>query len=161
MITHMRMTAMRKTIKLIGTALLAGCMGFIGCSTLQSAHWNRQHPLSLNKMTVQKYMDGFNKTDHAQVLSCLTDNVEWVVPGVFHINGKEAFDKEIENPAFVGSPHIKLTRMIEEDGVVIAEGSVRPARKEGGFLNAVFCDVFVMQDAKIKQLTSYLMEVKE
>lgn len=27
-------------------------------------------------------------------------------------------------------------------------------------LNAVFCDVFVMQGAKIRHLTSYLMEVK-
>lgn len=53
-----------------------------------------------------------------------------------------------------------VTRMIEERGVVVAEGSVRCARKDGGSLNAVFCDVFVMQDAKIRHLTSYLMEVK-
>lgn len=51
--------------------------------------------------------------------------------------------------------------MTEENDVVIAEGSVRPARKAGGFLNAVFCDVFVMQNAKIKHLTSYLMEAKQ
>jgi uncharacterized protein len=117
--------------------------------------------MSPNKLTVKKYMDGFNKSDHAQVLSCLTDDVEWVIPGAFHIKGNAAFDKEIENDAFVGRPTVKVTRMTEEHGVVIAEGSVRSARKAGGFLNAVFCDVFVMQDAKIKHLTSYLMEVKE
>ncbi len=50
--------------------------------------------------------------------------------------------------------------MTEEDDVVVAEGTVHCARKDGGFLDAVFCDVFVMQDAKIKHLTSYLMEVK-
>jgi uncharacterized protein len=38
--------------------------------------------------------------------------------------------------------------------VVVAEGTVQCARKAGGFLNAVFCDVFLMQDAKIRQLTS-------
>jgi hypothetical protein len=27
-------------------------------------------------------------------------------------------------------------------------------------LNAVFCDVFEMQDAKIRRLVSYLMDVK-
>ncbi len=117
--------------------------------------------MSPNKLTVEKYMDGFNKSDHAQVLSCLTDDVEWVIPSAFHIKGKRAFDKEIENAAFVGSPHIKVTRLTEENDVVIAEGSVRPARKAGGFLNAVFCDVFVMQNAKIKHLTSYLMEAKQ
>src|SRR5215218_460428 len=116
--------------------------------------------MSRNKETVQKYMDAFAKSDHAEVLSCLTDDVEWLLPGAFHLTGKEAFDKEIENDAFVGSPTIAVTRMIEENDVVVAEGTVRAARRDGGLLNAVFCDVFVMQDAKVRHLTSYLMEVK-
>lgn len=116
--------------------------------------------MSPNKQTIQKYMDAFNKTDRAAILSCLTDSVEWEIPGAFHAIGKDAFDKEIENDAFVGSPTIRVTRLTEEHDVVVAEGTVRSARKDGGMLNAVFCDVFVMQDAKIKHLTSYLMEVK-
>jgi len=54
-----------------------------------------------------------------------------------------------------------VTRMTEEHNVVVAEGSVRSARKDGGVLSAVFCDVFEMQGGKIKRLTSYLMETKE
>jgi uncharacterized protein len=115
--------------------------------------------VSQNKQTVQRYMDAFTKTDHAEILSCLTDDVEWVIPGAFHVTGKDAFDKEIENDAFVGSPTIRVSRMTEEHDVVVAEGSVRAARRNGGFLNAVFCDVFVMQDARIRHLTSYLMEI--
>lgn len=117
--------------------------------------------MSLNKQTVQTYMDAFTRTDHAEILSCLTDDVEWIIPGMFHLKGKEAFDKEIENDAFVGKPIIHVIRMTEENEVVIAEGRVRCAKKEGGFLNVVFCDVFEMKEAKIKCLTSYLMEVKE
>jgi hypothetical protein len=48
-----------------------------------------------NQSTIERYMDGFRKTDHQQILSCLTDDVEWIIPGMFHIHGKEAFDKEI------------------------------------------------------------------
>jgi uncharacterized protein len=116
--------------------------------------------MSQNKQTVKKYMDAFSKTDHKEILSCLTDDVEWMIPGVSHLVGKEAFDKEIENDAFVGSPTIRVTRMTEEHDVVVAEGSVRSARRDGGLLNAVFCDVFVMRDAKIKHLTSYVVEVE-
>jgi ketosteroid isomerase-like protein len=116
--------------------------------------------MSRNKQTVQKYMDAFTRSDHAEILDCLTDDVEWVMPGAFHLTGKDAFDKEIENDAFVGSPTIDVTRMTEEADVVIAEGSVTAARRDGGMLNAVFCDVFVMQNAKVRHLTSYLMEVK-
>jgi ketosteroid isomerase-like protein len=106
-------------------------------------------------------MDAFTRTDHAEILSCLTDDVEWLLPGLFHLTGKEAFDKEIENDAFIGSPTITITRLTEEHDIVVAEGIVRSARRDGGVLHAVFCDVFVMQEAKIKQLTSYLMEVAE
>ena len=117
--------------------------------------------MSRNKETVQKYMDAFSRSDHPEILSCLTDDVEWVLPGGFHLTGKDAFDKEIENDAFVGRPAITVTRMIEEDDVVVAEGRVRSAKRDGGLLNLVFCDVFVMRDAKVRHLTSYLMEVKE
>jgi uncharacterized protein len=109
---------------------------------------------------VQKYMNAFIRSDHAEILSCLTDGVEWEIPGAFHVTGKAAFDREIENDAFVGSPTIGITRMTEEHDVVVAEGTVRCARKDGGVLDAVFCDVFVMQDAKIRHLTSYVVEVK-
>jgi len=114
-----------------------------------------------NKQTVEKYMEGFRRSDHAMVLSCLINDVEWVIPGMFHIRGKEAFDKEIENEAFVGRPTITVTRMIEEANIVMAEGTVQAARKDGGQLNLVFCDVFEMKDGKIAKLISYLMEIKK
>ena len=116
--------------------------------------------MTANKQTVAKYIDGFNKSDHAQILSCLTDDVVWEMPGAFHLVGKAAFDNEIENPAFIGRPVVTVTRMVEENDVVAAEGAVRARRRDGGVLNAVFCDVFVMNNAQIQRLTSYLTEVK-
>lgn len=117
--------------------------------------------MSENKATVEKYMDGFRVSDHELVLSCLTDDVVWDMPGFFHLVGKEAFDKEIENDAFVGRPAIAITRVMEENDVVVAEGAVRSQRRDGGILNAVFCDVFIMRSGKIAQLTSYLMEIPQ
>jgi ketosteroid isomerase-like protein len=71
--------------------------------------------MTRNKQTVERYMEAFRTSDHAAVLSCLTDDVEWVLPGAFHLRGKEAFDREIENEAFVGRPTIDVTRLVEED----------------------------------------------
>jgi uncharacterized protein len=114
-----------------------------------------------NKKTVGRYMDGFRKSDHALILSCLTDDVEWEMPGVLHLTGKDAFDKEIQNPAFVGSPTITVTRLTEENDVVVAEGAVRTQRKAGGYLDLVFCDVFEMRSGKIARLVSYLVPIGE
>ncbi len=104
-------------------------------------------------------MDAFRRGDHGLILSCLTDDVVWEMPGAFHLVGKAAFDNEIENPAFVGRPAITVTRMTEENDVVVAEGTVRTERKDGGILNLAFCDVFVLQRAKIQRLISYVVQV--
>lgn len=113
--------------------------------------------MSANKTTVHAYMDAFKILDHNAILNCLTDDVVWHIPGSFTITGKEAFDKEIENENFTGKPVIEVIRMVEENDVVVAEGTVQCELKAGPVLNLVFCDVFHMQNGKIKQLTSYLM----
>ena len=116
--------------------------------------------MTQNKATVERYMQGFRVSDHAAILACLTDDVEWILPGAFHLRGKAAFDREIENDAFVGQPEITVTRLIEEDDVVVAEGSVRAQRRDGTRMLLAMCDVFDREGGKIRRLTSYLAEVK-
>jgi ketosteroid isomerase-like protein len=113
-----------------------------------------------NKRTVETYMEGFRKTDRSQILSVLTDDVEWEIPGVFYVRGKEQFNQHIVDEGFIDRPAITVTRLTEQNDVVVAEGLVRAQRKDGTFLNLAFCDVFEMQDGKICRLISYLMETK-
>src|SRR4051794_23292254 len=103
-------------------------------------------------------MDAFARSDHAAVIACLTDDVEWEVPGSFFLKGKAAFDVEIENPEFEGRPSITITRIVEDGDIVVAEGSVHSHRKGGVPLDLRFCDIFVMREGRIAKLTSYLME---
>ena len=117
-------------------------------------------PPTQNKTTVETYMDGFRTTDRGRILSCLTDDVEWLIPGAFHARGKEEFARHIVDEGFVTHPTITVTRLMEDADVVVAEGSVRTQRKDGAFLNLAFCDVFEMQNGRIRRLISYLMEEK-
>jgi ketosteroid isomerase-like protein len=114
---------------------------------------------SRNKKTVQMYMDAFNRLDRAAILSCLTDDVEWVFPGLYHHYGKEAFDREVANADGNGPPLITVSREIEEHDVVVAEGTVRAQLKGGDFIELAYCDVFEMRDGKIRKLTSYVLQV--
>ena len=113
-----------------------------------------------NQQTVETYMDGFRNTDRTRILDCLTDDVEWLIPGWFHTHGKDEFAGHIVDEGFAGKPEITITRIVEENDVVVTEGAVRAGRSDGGVMNLVFCDVFVMRAAKIRKLTSYLMEIK-
>jgi uncharacterized protein len=113
-----------------------------------------------NVRTIELYMDGFRRTDRPQILSCLTDDVEWVIPGMCHVHGKDDFAKHIVDEGFVGQPVITVSRLLETGDVVVAEGSVRAPKGDGTFLNLVFCDVFDMRNGKIRRLISYLMETR-
>lgn len=113
-----------------------------------------------NQRLVETYMDGFRRTDRELILSCLTDDVRWLIPGVFDVRGKDGFARHIVDDGFTGSPEITITRLVEADDVVVAEGSVRAPRTDGTVMSLVFCDVFEMRGEKIRSLTSYLMETK-
>ena len=114
---------------------------------------------SANRETVERYMEAFARLDHAAVLECLTDDVEWIVPGAYHHRGKEAFDAEIENDAFTGVPLIRVDRLLDAGDVIVVEGRVRANPREGGHVHLVFVDVFDMRDGLIRRLVSYLMPV--
>jgi ketosteroid isomerase-like protein len=110
-----------------------------------------------NLETVERYMEGFRQTNRDLILSCLTDDVEWLIPGAFHVRGKAAFNAHIVDEGFTGKPEITIGRYIESGDVIVAEGRVIAQRTEGGPLNLVFCDVFELRGRLISKLVSYLM----
>lgn len=112
-----------------------------------------------NQATVTAYMEAFTRTDRPAILGCLTEDVEWLVPGAFHVYGKAAFDSHILEAGSAPNPAIVVTRLIEESDLVVAEGTVRAGMTDGTAVNLVFCDVFEMRGAKIRKLISYLMPV--
>lgn len=104
-------------------------------------------------------MEGFRRGDREQILACVTDDVEWEIPGFFQAQGKAAFAGHIQDEGFTGKPEITVHRMTEENDVVIAEGAVRTQKTDGATVNLVFCDVFEMREEKIRRLVSYLVMV--
>ncbi len=114
-----------------------------------------------NKQVVEKYIDGFNKSDHAQILSCLTEDIDWTIFGYLKLHGKEAYDKEIENPAFTGSPRLEIIRLVEEDDVIMAELIGEAQKADGTTFRMAMAEVFVMKDGLIDERKAYVFELKE
>ena len=117
--------------------------------------------MSTNTRTVETYLDGFRKSDHAQILSCLTDDIEWTVFGAFHLTGKPAYDEAIEGPGFAGPPQLEIVRMVEQDDVVMAELTGVAKRAAGGEMRMSMAEVFVMRDGKIAERRAWVIELKE
>ncbi len=109
------------------------------------------------RSVVDVYFDGFRRSDHQAILSCLTDDVVWDLPGFKHLEGKAAFDGEIENEDFVGSPTLHVDRTVEEGDVVVTIGTGQGTRKDGVAFGFAFCDVFTFAGGLIRRVESYLV----
>jgi uncharacterized protein len=113
--------------------------------------------VSSRKDVVEAYFEGFRRSDHELILSCLTEDVAWDLPGYRHLTGKDAFDGEIENEEFIGSPTLNVDRVIEEDDYVVAIGDGEATRKTGDRHRFGFCDVFTFAGDRIRRVESYLV----
>jgi uncharacterized protein len=111
--------------------------------------------MSVRKEIVQKYIDGFRRADHAQILSCLTDDVLWELHGYKTLQGRTAFDAEIQNENFQGVPGLTIDSLIEEDDRVVATGGGSVAKKGGDRLNFVFCEVFTFRGNAVSRIDTY------
>ena len=118
--------------------------------------------MSENIDTVNRYLDGFRKNDHAQILSCLTDDIEWTVFGAFNLRGKEAYDKAIDGaPDFIDPPELNVVRMVEQNDVVMAELTGIARRAAGGEMRMSMAEVFVMRDGKIAERRAWVTVLQE
>jgi ketosteroid isomerase-like protein len=117
--------------------------------------------VSRNTETVERYLDGFRRNDHARILSCLTDDIEWTVFGAFHLTGKEAYDAAIEGPGWVGPPRLEVVRMVEQGDVVMAELYGEVPTAEGDTNRLSMAEVFVMRDGLIAERRAWVIPLTE
>ena len=113
--------------------------------------------MSARKAVVQRYFDGWRRSDHEQILACLTKDVVWDIVGYKHLEGTDAYDAEIENPDFVGSPHLDVDRLVEEGDVVVATGTGAATQADGARFHFAFCDVFVFSGELVRGRESYVV----
>jgi ketosteroid isomerase-like protein len=122
-----------------------------------SATAERRTDVTKRKEIVEEYFEGFRRRDHARILGLLTDDVMWDLPGFKHLEGKEAFDGEIENEAFEGSPTLVVDRLVEEGDTVVAIGTGQGKFKDGPVHKFAYCDVFTFTGDAVNRVESYVV----
>lgn len=116
--------------------------------------------VSSNKQTVNRYLDGFRRSDHEQILSCLTDDIRWTVFGHYRIEGKGAYDANIEAPNADGSPELNVVRMVEEDDTVMAELTGIARFTDGSVLRMSMAEVFKMREGLICERRAWVIPLR-
>lgn len=116
--------------------------------------------MSANKKLVETYMATREKSKLGPLLA---DDVEWVewgdgVPASGAITrGKEAVIKNYGDDDLWS----EVTRLTEENNVVVVEGTAHVTKKDGHSLSVRFCDIFELQNGKIKRKSSFGALIKE
>ena len=129
------------------THAYASCSGR-GAITRRSNHGepDPRGDLSLNSDTVQVCLDFFRKNDHEQILSCLTDDIQWPVYSGLRLTGKDAYDKAINGaPEFIDPPQLEVVRMIEQGDTIMAELTGTARRAARGEIRMSMAEVFVLR----------------
>ena len=109
---------------------------------------------------VERYLGGFRRSDHAQILSCLTDDIVWTLFGAFRLHGKEAYDAAIEGPGFVGSPELHVVRMVEEGDTVMAELTGTALCEDGTQMRMAMGEVFVFHEGRICERRGFVIPLE-
>jgi ketosteroid isomerase-like protein len=118
-------------------------------------------PTSTKKDTVERYLDGFRRMDHAQILECLTDAITWTVFGAFHLEGKAAYDAAIDGSGFSGNPDLTVVRLVEEGDTVMAEMIGSVPRDDGSVHRFSSAEVFVLRDGLICERRAWVVVLNE
>lgn len=117
--------------------------------------------MAARKALVERYFDGFRRSDHGQILGCLTEDVVWDLHGYRRLEGKAAFDGEIENESFVGAPELTIDRLIEEGDVIVATGAGAGTHTSGTLFEFAFCTVFAFAGDLIDHVESYIVPLTQ
>ena len=112
-----------------------------------------------HKQLVESYFPS-QGTEYARLLADDVELVDWdsgVPASRASTRGKSTFSRNRGRHEF----QFLITRLTEEDNVVVAEGFARGAKKAGGAWTGHFCNTFDIEKAEVKRVTSHRVDVKE
>lgn len=120
--------------------------------------------MSPNKKLIETYLATRGRlSDRSKMDSLLSEDAEWIewgdgVPetGV-RTSGRAAFvralgDRELQ---------FEISRLTEEGNVVVAEGKVRMLKPEGGILKLRFCNIFELENGKVRRVDSWAVPLTD
>lgn len=114
-----------------------------------------------NKAFVDKMDLAFSAGDPGFIISHMHNDVVWEMVGDSVFSGKKEVEKMMAAMGEASLPEITQTRITAEANRVVAEGFVRATTKEGSSFEAAYCDCYVLEDGKIRELRTYLVELKK
>jgi ketosteroid isomerase-like protein len=113
-----------------------------------------------NKEIVRKVNEAFSNNDMEAFISYCAEDVKW------HMNtttatGKDGIREALEKIPFDLPPVITIKHIIADESGAACTGTIKMQSSGGDVSNALFCDVYKMEDGRINELSSYIVDIKD
>lgn len=122
--------------------------------------------MSMSQLNVfiREFNEAFVTGNTDFILANVTEDVKWTMIGDNTINGKDDVRKELEMMDGGKSSELTITTIITHGRTASVEGTMKLVDQSGEYKTYAFCDTYVLnkfKNGKIKELNSYVIEVKE
>lgn len=106
---------------------------------------------------LKEFNKAFAKNDTDFIIKNVTDDIQWTVTGDVTVMGKEDFMQALKQMESDEPYEIDIKNIITHGDSASVNGEMKSA---DGKIYA-FCDVYSFKDSLIKEMTSYVIELKE
>ncbi|MBT0811612.1 nuclear transport factor 2 family protein [Litoribacter ruber] len=115
----------------------------------------------LNKALVEAFDEAFSRGDYKAIADLMAEDVEWKMVGEFHLKGKGEIQEMFKSMEGMGLPEIWPSSKVAEGDRIVAEGTMKALDREGKIFRAAYVDSYLINNGKIKVLTSYVTTIKD
>lgn len=113
-----------------------------------------------NQEFFKKVNEAFANSDVNFLVENAADDINWTVIGDFTLNGKDEVEAKLKEMGQSESLGLTMGNIIVNGDLAAAEGTLAMPDGKGGSKTYAFCDVYKLEQGKIKNMTSYVVEKK-
>jgi uncharacterized protein len=114
-----------------------------------------------NNETIHQVIDAFDNNDTESILGLVTNNVEWHMLGDQVIKGKDGMKAFFEKNADMKMLTSTKDHIIVEGDRAAVDGHVQCTDKNGKLMDMYYCDVYELEQGKVKKMVSYTINKKD
>ncbi len=112
---------------------------------------------------LQEFNEAFIRGNKEIVLNSVTDDIKWNMVGEDEINGKDEFEKAFQEMPREGKIDLAIKKVITHGITAAVEGTIHLTNDQQERKAYAFCETYrfnKFKDGRIKEMTSYMIEVK-
>jgi ketosteroid isomerase-like protein len=110
-----------------------------------------------NEEFLNKVDEKFLKDRNGFFLEYVADDIRWNIVGTGVITGKKNFLEEMKRQELENYPVITIKNVIIEGEYIIVESTGKNYSKTGKPDEPAYCDIYRLEDGKIRELTTYIV----